>query len=205
MAKLEFWYDFSSTYTYLSVMRIEDAAARAGVDLDWRPFLLGAIFKAQGWQTSPFNLFPAKGRHMVRDITRIAIARGLTFHLPDPFPANSVTATRLALIGKAAGWCAPFTRAVFAAEFAHGEDIGSLDVLRRILTDLGVDAEAAIAAATSQENKDLLRRETTLAQARDIFGAPTFITEDGELFWGDDRLEQALSWAAEPMGATRAS
>ena len=195
MAKIEFWYEFASPYSYLSAMRIEAAARAAGVALDWRPFLLGPIFKSQGWETSPFNLFPAKGRHMVRDMERIAASRGLAFRMPEPFPANGLNAARLALAGTAAGWCAPFTRAVFEAEFALGEDISNLDGLRRILMALDVDPDAAMELASSAANKEALRRQTEAAQRRGIFGAPSFVTEDGELFWGDDRLEQALAWA----------
>jgi 2-hydroxychromene-2-carboxylate isomerase len=195
MAQLEFWYDLASPYAYLTALRIEDEAAALGVDIDWRPFLLGPIFQAQGWNTSPFNVYPAKGRYMVRDITRTAEVRGLVFRMPDPFPASSINAARVALIGKRDGWCARFTRAALTAEFDRGEDISSLDVLRQILIALGVDADAALAAANSPENKERLRRETELAQTRGIFGSPSFVTGDGELFWGDDRLEQALRWA----------
>jgi 2-hydroxychromene-2-carboxylate isomerase len=102
--ELEFWYEFASTYSYLSAMRIEALAAAAGVAIAWKPFLLGPIFKAQGWDTSPFNLYPAKGRYMVRDLERLATDRGLTFALPAVFPQNSLRAARLALIGGDEGW-----------------------------------------------------------------------------------------------------
>ena len=96
MPRLEFWYDLASTYSYLSAMRIEAMAAKPGVDLEWRPFLLGPIFKAQGWTSSPFNLYPVKGQYMVRDITRIAADRGIPFVMPEPFPAHSLLAVRIA-------------------------------------------------------------------------------------------------------------
>lgn len=201
MVSLEFWYEFASPYSYLAAMRIEALARASSVDVHWRPFLLGPIFKSQGWETSPFNLYPAKGRYMVRDVERIAASRGLAFRMPDLFPANGLNAARLALAGEAAGWCAAFTRAVFEAEFARGDDISRPEVLLQLLAGIGVDPGAAMAAAGSSESKLALRDRTRRAAERGIFGAPSFVTADGELFWGDDRLEQALAWARRPAGA----
>ena len=157
--------------------------------------LLGPIFRAQGWDTSPFNIYPAKGKYMVRDMERLAAARGLPFRLPSPFPQNSLHAARLALIGHAEGWGVAFTRAVYAAEFAEGADIGEKRVLGAILKRLGLDAEALFARSETPENKQRLRQQTEEAQELGIFGAPSFLV-GGELFWGDDRLEQALAAAA---------
>jgi 2-hydroxychromene-2-carboxylate isomerase len=175
-------------------MRIEDLAAAAGVEVLWKPFLLGPIFHAQGWDTSPFNIYPAKGKHMVRDMERLTAARALPFRLPSPFPQNSLHAARLALIGHAEGWGIAFTRAVYQAEFAGGADIGDKRVLRQILAALGIDADAAFARAETPENKQRLRQQTEDAQELGIFGAPSFLAK-GDLFWGDDRLEQALMTA----------
>jgi 2-hydroxychromene-2-carboxylate isomerase len=180
-------------------MRIEGIAAEAGVAVDWCPFLLGPIFKAQGWDTSPFNVYPAKGRYMVRDIERIAEMRGLRFALPDPFPSNGLHAARLALVGKREAWIAPFTRAVYAAQFADGADISDERVLAGILAEMGVDAEHALSASRTPEIKTALRENTERAQQLGLFGAPSFATSDGELFWGDDRLEQALAWSISPV------
>lgn len=196
MARLEFWYDLASTYSYLSAMRIETAATAAGVEIVWRPFLLGPVFAAQGWSTSPFNVYPAKGRYMVRDIERIAAARGLAFRLPDPFPAASLLAARLALVGAEQGWIAGFTRSVFSAEFADGADIADPAVLSRILAALGLDAAPILHRARAEDIKQRLRTATDHAATAGIFGAPSFLTEDRELFWGDDRLEAALAWSA---------
>lgn len=195
MPRLAFWFEFASTYSYLSAMRIEALAAEAGVAIDWRPFLLGPIFAAQGWQTSPFNLYPAKGRHMVRDIERLAAARGLAFRLPDPFPQNGLLAARLATLGARDGWVAPFARAVFTAEFAEGRDIADRAVLTDLLGALGLDPEACLAAAESETVKRDLRSTTEDAITTGLFGAPSFVTAGGELFWGDDRLVDALAWA----------
>lgn len=196
MPRLEFWYEFASSYSYLSVMRISDLAKQAGVEVTWRPFLLGPIFKSQGWDTSPFNLYPVKGRYMIRDMQRLAESRGLPFVMPPTFPANGLKAARLALIGADEGWIEPFTRAVFEAEFGRGEDIAQPAVIEKALSGLGLDSASLLARAEEPEIKQRLKDQTAEAASRGIFGAPSFITEDGELFWGDDRLEQALAWAA---------
>ena len=196
MPRLEFWYEFASNYSYLSVMRISDLAKQAGVEVTWRPFLLGPIFKSQGWDTSPFNLYPVKGRYMIRDMQRLAESRGLPFVMPPTFPANGLKAARLALIGADEGWIEPFTRAVFEAEFGRGEDIAQPAVIEKALSGLGLDSASLLARAEEPEIKQRLKDQTAEASSRGIFGAPSFITEDGELFWGDDRLEQALAWAA---------
>lgn len=196
MPRLEFWYEFASNYSYLSVMRISGLAKQAGVEVTWRPFLLGPIFKSQGWDTSPFNLYPVKGRYMIRDMQRLAESRGLPFVMPPTFPANGLKAARLALIGADEGWIEPFTRAVFEAEFGRGEDIAQPAVIEKALSGLGLDSASLLARAEEPEIKQRLKDQTAEAASRGIFGAPSFITEDGELFWGDDRLEQALAWAA---------
>jgi 2-hydroxychromene-2-carboxylate isomerase len=194
MPRLEFWYEFASTYSYLSAMRIESLAKQAGMEIEWRPFLLGPIFKAQGWDTSPFNLYPAKGRYMIRDLERLAGKRGLAFHMPSPFPANSLKAARLALIGAEEGWVAPFSRAVFEAEFARHQNIADSAVLTDILASLGLDSARLFRRAEEPAIKQRLKDHSDAAASRGIFGAPTFVTTDGELFWGDDRLEEALRW-----------
>lgn len=196
MARLEFWYEFASNYSYLSAVRIGDLARRAGVEVVWRPFLLGPIFRAQGWETSPFNLYPAKGRYMLRDMERLTASRGLPFRMPATFPANGLKAARLALMGTDEGWIAPFTRAVYEAEFGQGADISDDAVLAGVLSVLGLDATSLMGRADAPAVKQRLKDQTTQAASRGIFGAPSFIAEDGELFWGDDRLDQAMEWAA---------
>lgn len=191
---LEFFYDFASTYSYLTAIRIDEAAARAGVSIVWRPFLLGPIFASQGWNNSPFNLYPAKGRYMVRDIERIAAARGRTFVMPQTFPANSLNAARVALCGDDAGWIGDFSRRVFEREFERREEIANRDVLASILDDMALDAAAILVQSQTPPIKDKLRTQTQRAADIGLFGAPSFVTPGGELFWGDDRLDQALGW-----------
>lgn len=193
--RVELWYDFASTYSYLSVMRIATLAQACDVRVDWRPFLLGPIFARQGWSTSPFNLYPAKGRNMARDLERLAQERGLRFCMPDPFPQNSLLAARIGTVGVEEGWVADFTCRVFLAEFAMGAQISDPQTLAGVLEDMSLDEQRILAAAQSPATKDALRRSTDEAMAKGIYGAPSFIVGQ-ELFWGDDRLEQALRWAS---------
>ena len=193
---LEFWYDFASTYSYLAVMRIEALAEAAGVTLHWRPFLLGPIFQANGWTSSPFNLFPAKGRYMWRDMARECARLDLPLKRPEPFPQHSLMAARVAIAGIDAGWCPAFTKALFQAQFGEGRTISDPELLTNILSGLGQSAGQILKDATSEPIKTRLKVMTEEARSRGIFGAPSFLTEDGDLFWGNDRLEQALEAAS---------
>jgi 2-hydroxychromene-2-carboxylate isomerase len=199
-ATLDFWFEFSSTYSYPATMRIGALAAHARVAVRLRPFLLGPIFQAQGWNTSPFNLYPAKGRHMWRDLERICAELELPFRRPELFPQSGLLAARVALAGlqQSAGpavWVEDFCRAVYRAQFAEGRRIDQPETILAILSVLKVDAEQIMAAARSTDIKDKLRAQTSEAQRLEIFGSPTFITSDGEMFWGNDRLESAIAWA----------
>jgi 2-hydroxychromene-2-carboxylate isomerase len=198
VAVVEFWLEFASTYSYPAAMRIGTCAREAGVAVRWRPFALGPIFKQQGLPLdSPFNWQPAKGRYMWRDVERLCAGLGLPFRQPDPFPQPSLLAARLAIIGLRQGWGEDFARAVYRAEFGEGRQIGDIAVMTDLLSELNVESAAVLAQAQGDEVKADLRRETEEAQRRGIFGAPTFVTQDGELFWGNDRLEHALAWAKD--------
>jgi 2-hydroxychromene-2-carboxylate isomerase len=192
---LNFWFEFASTYSYPAMMRITSLADAAGIALKFRPFLLGPVFKAQGWETSPFNLYISKGRNMWRDLERLCEELKLPFRRPDPFPQNSLQASRLALVGLDAQWGEDFCRSVFRAEFAEGRRIDEPAVLSELLAALSVDPYPVFAAAQTDAIKAKLRSQTEEALQLGIFGAPSFITMDGELFWGNDRLERAIAWA----------
>jgi 2-hydroxychromene-2-carboxylate isomerase len=193
--RVDFWIEFASTYSYIAAMRIAPLAQAAGVSVRWRPFLLGAIFKAQGLPLdSPFNWQPAKGRYMWRDVERLCAEQGLPFRKPNPFPQSTILAARVALIGMEDGWGEDFVRAVFRAEFAEGRQIGEASVIGDLLGALS-DPQAILARAQSDEIKTRLREQTDEAARHGVFGAPSFVASDGELFWGNDRLETALAWA----------
>ncbi|MGA9794615.1 MAG: 2-hydroxychromene-2-carboxylate isomerase [Rhizomicrobium sp.] len=192
---VEFWYEFASTYSYPAAMRVARLADAAGVTVRWRPFLLGPIFGAQGWHDSPFNIYPVKGAYMWRDLQRICARDGIPLKLPPfRFPQNGLKAARLALVGEKEGWIAEFSRAVCVANFGEERDITDDDLLRSLLTRAGADADKAMTAANTPEIKAALKAQTDEAIARGIFGAPSFTVGD-ELFWGNDRLEDAIAWA----------
>ena len=193
MAEIDFWYEFASTYSYPATMRIERVAADRDVKVRWRPFLLGPIFADIGWRDSPFNIFPLKGRYMWRDVERICDALRLPLQRPQPFPQNSLIAARtaLALNGEAR---ASFSRSLYLAEFGEGRAISDRSVIAATLKSIGVDPDATLARAETLENKERLKAECAVAKSLGIPGAPCLVTSDGEVFWGNDRIEPALEW-----------
>jgi 2-hydroxychromene-2-carboxylate isomerase len=193
-ATLQFWFEFASTYSYLTAMRIADLAGAAGVQVEWRPFLLGPIFRRQGWNDSPFNVYPEKGRYMWRDMERLCDRYGLPLRRPTRFPQNGLLAARVACAGAGAPWVPDFVRAVYHANFAEDRDISDRGVVAACLERAGQEPPALLARAEAPETKDRLRADTDGAIRLGIFGAPSFVV-GGELFWGNDRLEDALAWA----------
>ncbi len=195
MASAEFWYEFASTYSYPAALRVGALAEARGVTLIWRPFLLGPIFAAQGWRDSPFNIYPNKGRYMWRDLERTCEAMGVPFQRPEPFPQPSLLAARvaLALEGEAR---AAFSREVYKAEFGRGMPIADRAAIASLIEACGADPAQTLERAESDANKAALKAECAKAVEIGIVGAPSIVTGDGEVFWGNDRLEQALDWAA---------
>ncbi len=191
---MQFWFEFASTYSYPAALRVETLARQRGVPLEWKGFLLGPIFQAQGWNDSPFNLFPIQGRYMWRDLERVCADLELPFRRPSQFPRNSVLAARVACRFAGEPWQPDFVRAVFRANFAEDRDIAQPVVLEHCLKALGLPGTELLDQARSPDCKTLLRARTEQAVALGIFGAPTFIVDE-ELFWGNDRLEAALAWA----------
>ncbi|MFI5352336.1 MAG: 2-hydroxychromene-2-carboxylate isomerase, partial [Candidatus Binatales bacterium] len=153
----EFWFEYASTYSYPAQARIEALAAGAGVEITWRPLLLGPIFKAQGWDDSPFNIYPVKGRYMWRDLERLCEKYGLPFKRPSQFPRGSLLAARITCIAQAERWGPEFVHAVYRANFVEDRDISRTETVAEILDSLGRDAPRTIEHAQSADNKARLR------------------------------------------------
>jgi 2-hydroxychromene-2-carboxylate isomerase len=192
---LEFWFDFGSNYSYISTLRIEALAREHGVPLRWRPFLLGPIFRSFGWESSPFVLQKAKGEYVWRDMQRACRKVGIAWTRPTEFPRAAVLASRVALAGTEASWVAEFCRRVMCRNFVDDREIASRDAVAELLHGMGLPVDAWLQAAEAAPNKLALRAQTEEAVRRGIFGAPTFFAGD-EMFWGNDRLEDALARAA---------
>ena len=197
---VDFWFEFGSNYSYLSAMRIEALAADAGVTVRWQPFLLGPIFASFGWSTSPFVLQPQKGAYVWIDMARQCAKYGLAWKRPSVFPRSAVLPMRVAASGASEPWIGAFVRAVMCASFANDQDIDSEAQVLDVLRSLGLPAAAILADALSPESKPKLRHQTERAVALGIFGAPTFFVGP-EMFWGNDRLDDAIARARTPSGS----
>lgn len=193
---IEIWFDFASNYSYLSLMRVEAEATRHGVPVIWKPFLLGAIFQSFGWNTSPFVLQKIKGEYVWKDMARQCRKYGLPWTRPSRFPRSALLPLRVALLGAETPWIGAFCRRIATLNFAEDRDIESPECVAEVLCSLGLPAPSIIESAQRQDNKLALRAQTEAARALGIFGAPTFVSR-GEIFWGDDRLDDALMHRVE--------
>jgi len=192
-AAIDFYFDFSSPYGYLAAQRIDALAAAHARRVDWRPFLLGAVFKRTG--SAPLLEIPLKGDYARRDLARSARREGIPFVLPEVFPFASVAACRASYWLKARDPAAAqsLMGALYRRAFAEGGDIRSAEAVAEIAVSCGVDRDSVLAAAQDPQVKDLLKREVAAAIERGVFGSPYFVV-DGEPFWGFDRLADVALW-----------
>lgn len=193
MPGLDFWYSIGSTYSYLTVMRIADAAAQAGVTVRWRPFNVRHVMTVQN--NIPFKDKPEKTAYMWRDIERRAQRYGFHVRLPAPYPLPElVLANQIAALGAAEGWGPAYTQAAYRCWFEAGQPAGEDPNLTASLEAAGQDPARVLAEAQMDRTVQALAKATEEAMALGIFGAPSFAVGK-EIFWGDDRLEDALLWA----------
>jgi 2-hydroxychromene-2-carboxylate isomerase len=191
---LDFFFFYGSIHTYLSVMRIEALAAPAQIEIRWRPFNLRAILVEQN--NTAFARNPVRLAYNWRDIERRAARMGVAFAGPAPYPADpDLLALRVGTVAAAEGWCAAYTKATFAAWFLEKRTAGAADNVAHVLAGLGQPASEVLARAAAAEASERLAAETEAARGIGIFGSPTFAI-GGEIFWGDDRLEDAIAFAA---------
>jgi 2-hydroxychromene-2-carboxylate isomerase len=198
---IELFFDFGSTYSYPAVMTAERVARERKLNVVLRPLLLGPIFSAQGYQQPPFLQFAKKGAYTMRDLERICAELGLRWQRPSSFPRRGVLPTRIALVAIDQAWGSKFVQRVYELNFAEDREIDDEPTMRALLSELGQAPDEVLARALSPEYRERLRVQTARAESLGVFGAPTFVLPDGELFWGHDRMLQAFAWA-ERLGAT---
>jgi 2-hydroxychromene-2-carboxylate isomerase len=193
---LEIYWDFSSPFAYLASTQAEALAARTGAKLTWQPMLLGGLFKTVGQPMVPMQTWsPAKQRYILEDMQRWAAYWKVPFTFPSRFPTNSLKAMRCYLAlpeGQRDG----FRERVFRAYWAEDRDIADDGVLRDLSHLTGEQADALFVASQSPEVKKALGEATQKAADAGVFGAPTWIVDGQELFWGQDRIplvERALT------------
>jgi len=192
-APIEFFFDFSSPYSYLACEQIEALAARHGRAVAYRPTLLGAVFRVSGQR--PLTEIPVKGDYSRRDFARSARYAGLPFAMPDPFPISTVQAARAChvLLARAPQTAREFVQRAFRAYFVQGRNIADTAVLHAVLAEAGADAPQVLEEAGRPEVKEQLKLAVEAAIGRGVFGAPFFFIDE-EPFWGNDRLPQMDRW-----------
>jgi 2-hydroxychromene-2-carboxylate isomerase len=189
---VDFWFTMGSTYTFLTVMRLPSIEQSRNVPFRWRPFHLLTIL--QEMKHVPFADKPAKAAYMWRDIERRAQMRGIEVNVPAPYPAkHSIVANKIAILGLQEGWGVEFIRGAYRRWFQLGQENGDEPNVIGALRDVGQQPDQVLKLVRDGAIDDVLTQETDQARELGIFGSPTF-SVNGELFWGDDRLEDAISW-----------
>ncbi len=190
---IDFYFDYSSPYGYFAAMKIDAFAARHGRGVNWKPILLGAVFKVTGGQ--PLPTLPLKGTYALRDIARSARFHGIDYKQPTKFPIASQAPSRAfywtnerdpALAKKLA-------QTLYQAFFVQDRDISSPEITADVAATLGLKRDDVLAALNDAAIKDKLKNEVDAAIKLGVFGSP-YIVIDGEAFWGMDRFDQIERW-----------
>lgn len=190
MKDIEFWFSIGSPYTYLSVMRLPRLQQKTGVKVLWRPFPLRQIMIEMN--NFPYLDKPAKEAYLWQDIARQARKYGLSPNLPAPFPLDGCDlADRVALVAQKEGWIEPYVRHSYLHWLHDGQPAGAEPNLSHTIFECKHDPDRVIAAAEGARIESTYQAALREAREKHIFGAPSFIV-DGELFWGDDRLNDAM-------------
>ncbi|HML93930.1 MAG TPA: 2-hydroxychromene-2-carboxylate isomerase [Thermodesulfobacteriota bacterium] len=184
--KVEFYYDFSSPYTYIASARIEKVCEDNGAELEWKPFLLGGVFNETG--VKPALQIENKIAYLKKDLDDTARYYGVEFTFPEHFPLISVKPMRGAFAASEKGLLVPYNHHLFRLYWTEGKDLSRDDILRAAVEEAGIDPDWFMARIVEQEIKDRLKDETSRAAARGAFGAPTVFVDD-KMFWGNDRLD----------------
>jgi 2-hydroxychromene-2-carboxylate isomerase len=192
MQNIDFFYFFGSGYAYLSVLRIAELASAAHVKVNWRPFNVRVAMKENNVALRTEAL---KVKYLWRDIERRAAVDRVPFVQKPIWTTDpDLLANRVGIVAAQGGWCEAYTVASFKAWYLDGMGLGERACFEKVLLTLGKDVDAVIAEAQTPAIGKIFAQETELALSHGVFGSPSFVVGD-EMFWGDDRLEEAIAWA----------
>ncbi len=194
MKMIEFWYSIGSTYTYLSTQRLNDIANQKNIEFEWCPFSVRS--RMIEMENVPFMAEKKRDKidYMWRDVQRRAIFYGFDAKVPAPYPLKEFDlANKVAILGKDQGWIKEYTILTYKKWFLEHLEPGSEPNLSSSLKEIGLDSESVIKMAQTDEIEQKYLQNTEMAKNKGIFGSPTFIVEN-EVFWGDDRCEDAIKW-----------
>ena len=193
MKPIDFWFSIGSTYSYLTVMRLDAVAKREGIEFVWRPFNVREIMIEQN--NIPFTNKPVKSAYMWRDIERRASLYDLPIAVPAPYPLKQLPlANQVAVLGMEEGWGRDYIKEAYRLWFQEGLPAGEEPNLTRSIKAAGQDPAKVLSRAGETDIERELARLTDAARKAGVFGSPSFVVA-GELFWGDDRLDDAIAWA----------
>lgn len=189
--KFEFFYDISSPWTYLAFTRVEDVAARCGVEIDFKPILVGGVFNAvnETVYEARSNPHPVKGRYYVKDLRDWAKFCGVEIGQPPVFPLPAAGIMRAALLAQDEGKLVAFSKAAFLAYWGELRDISQPEEMAALCAAVGMDAAAVSAAIQTNEIKARLRDNTQELIERGGFGSPTMFVNKTDMYFGNDRFE----------------
>jgi 2-hydroxychromene-2-carboxylate isomerase len=191
MKNIEFWFSIGSTYTYLTVMRLKTIEQETGITFNWQPFSVRALM--QEMDNVPFVGKPAKEKYMWRDVQRRAERYGIPANLPIEYPLkNFDQANRVAIVAQQEGWCPEYVRSTYQLWFREALPAGDEPNLSESLKKAGQLPDRVLDLADSAATKHAYQDATSRARSLGIFGSPSFVVDGLELFWGDDRLEDAI-------------
>lgn len=192
---IDFYFDFSSSYSYIGQHRLRQLAGEHGRTIRWKPVALGAIFKALG--SAPHSPETPKGSYVWKDVERSAADAGLPYQWPKPFPYNSLMAARIFyyIAQKDEAKSVEWAQAIFDASYRHGRDCSDSTELASVARKLDLDADELLDATSQDGIKHILKKATAEAMQKGVFGAPTFFV-DGNMYWGADRIDQMHRYLA---------
>jgi 2-hydroxychromene-2-carboxylate isomerase len=194
MKPIEFWFSIGSTYTYLTVTRLQAVEQEVGVTFNWQPFSVRALM--QEMDNIPFIGKPAKARYMWRDVERRAERYGIPVNFPIEYPLKDFDlANRVAIVAQQEGWCPEYASTAYRLWFCEGHAAGGEANLRESVRKAGQQLARVLELARSDSINRAYEDATSQARARGIFGSPSFVVDGTELFWGDDRLEDAIEYS----------